>query len=77
MVLTSFLSLVPCVSLLLSRLAETTANCEHARKILQKQITSALYIAADHKSAMEQTLGSGLEQVKDLQKTVLDTASTE
>ena len=54
------------------RLGETTANCDHARKILQKQIQSALHIATDHKSAIEQTLGSATEQVKELQKTVLE-----
>ena len=66
---------VPCIVLKgIDRfwLNETTANCDHARKILQKQIQSALHIATDHKSALEQTLGSALEQVKELQKTVLD-----
>ena len=55
-----------------AQLGETTANCDHARKILQKQIQSGLHIATDHKSAIEQTLGNATEQVKELQKTVLE-----
>jgi hypothetical protein len=71
------LFLLPCSILFFIRLTETTANCEHARNILQKQIHSALHIATDHKSAIEETLGSALEQVKDLQKTVLDMPAIE
>ena len=54
-----------------ARLGETNIATDHARKILQRQIQSALHIATDHKSAIEQTLGSAGDQVKELQKTVL------